>query len=796
MLNLSFYYFFVNSMTDKVDDNPTNNVFITSVCITVNNARMNNKLLLFSFLLMFGFSFAQPGDGGKPKSEKLANQSKLIDHRTFSTPDLDVLRQEDEVTDREGNAPWRFGFNNYTDLTMLNSGTWTKLPNGDHVWQLKLTCENALTVNLTLDQVKLPEGNELYVYNPQKDFILGKFTDYHLYQGELGTELVPGSTVIVEYYVPYKNKITDASLRINTVTHGYRTAQEFYEKAFGGSGGCNMNVNCSAGASWVNQRNSAVMLVSGSSGFCSGALINNTLNDGKPYVLTANHCYSNPASWIFRFNWEAPSCANPGSSPTFQSLSGAVLRSRRTPTDFCLVEITGGLVGGTVPSGYSPYFSGWDRTGTIPTTTTCIHHPSGDIKKISFDDNPASISQGMGSTEPNSTWTVVWDRETTTEGGSSGSPLFDQNRRIIGQLWGGGASCSSLTSPDYYGRVSMSWNPTGSNSTNRLMDWLDPNTSGAGFIDGYDPFGGPPAALDAGLSNPVGVSGTSCSAFITPTVTITNIGTTTLTSATINYNFDGATNQTYNWSGSLAQWQSATVTLPTSTLGGGAHTFNAEVINPNAAADENSLNNTVTSSFNVVVNGQTAVLNLDLDCWASETSWELTDASSNVLFSGSGYPDNTPGIITVNFCLSEGCYNFKIMDSYGDGMTSCSAGNGGNGSYTIQYNTAIVAEITEANANFGYSDTKNFCITAGIDEIALGAQIGVFPNPAVEQLSVVSNNILIESIELRNLAGQMIMNKEVHDVKTELELTNFSAGVYLLKIHTPDGVAVKQIIKK
>src|SRR5690606_5514370 len=118
------------------------------------------------------------------------------------------------------------------------------------------------------------------------------------------------------------------------------------------------------------------------------------------------------------------------------------------PSDMCLVEITGGLVGGTVPASFNPYFSGWDNTGTIPTSTVCIHHPNGDIKKISFDDNPALISQGMGSSESNATWTVQWDRNTTTEPGSSGSPLFDQNHRIIGQLWGGGASCSALNSPD------------------------------------------------------------------------------------------------------------------------------------------------------------------------------------------------------------------------------------------------------------------------------------------------------------------------------------------------------------
>ncbi|MFN5440871.1 MAG: trypsin-like serine peptidase [Flavobacteriia bacterium] len=386
------------------------------------------------------------GKGGLPTSTKLVLNDKVIEQWIYTQPDITALQAEDASTDDQGTAPWRFGYNNYTNLNTTNAGSWFDLPNGARLWLLRVKCEQALTVNLTFENTNIPEGNQLFVYNPSKDFILGAFTQEHIYDGQLGTELIPGQEAVVEYYVAPQNMA--GHIQVGTVTHGYRTANEFIQKAFGSSGSCNMNANCPDGLPWTQQRNSAVMLVSGSSGFCSGALINNTQNDGKPYVLTANHCYSNPATWVFRFNWQATDCANPATSPTFQSLSGAVLRARRTPSDFCLVEITGGLVNGTVPLDYNPYFSGWDNSGTIPTTTVCIHHPSGDIKKISFDDAAPSISQAMGSSEANSTWTVEWDRNTTTEGGSSGSPLFDQNHRIIGQLWGGGASCQNLSAPD------------------------------------------------------------------------------------------------------------------------------------------------------------------------------------------------------------------------------------------------------------------------------------------------------------------------------------------------------------
>jgi len=758
---------------------------------------MKNQLLILSVILVGGISFAQQGDGGAPKGQKISADFKTIEARFFAQPDIQALQAEDNLVDGTGTAPWRFGFNNYTTLWLNNAGKWYDLPNGDKLWLLKVTCENALTVNLTFKDMEITEGNELYVYNPDKSFILGKFSAYHTYEGVLGTELVPGNTAIVEYYVPQANTDKIGNVTIGTVTHGYRTANEFIEKAFGSSGACNMNVNCTDGAAWIEQRNGAVMLVSGSSGFCSGSLINNTLNDGKPYVLTANHCYSNPASWIFRFNWQSAACAN-GSNPTFVSLSGAVLRSRRTPSDFCLVEITGALVGGTVPASYTPYFSGWDNSGVIPTSSVSIHHPSGDIKKISFDDAAPSISQSMGSTEANSTWTVEWDRNTTTEGGSSGSPLFDQNHRIIGQLWGGGASCSNLSSPDFYGRVSSSWNPTSSNSTSQLKFWLDPNNVGNQFIDGYDPSGAVPFVNDAGLANPQGESGTFCGAIVSPQITISNGGTTTLTSATITYGVDGNYNNSYSWTGSLAQYQTASITLSNLTLAAGNHTFNAQVTNPNASMDENLGNNLVTSALTIVINGQTVILNLDLDCFASETSWELLDGTNTVLYSESGYSDDTQGFIARNFCLPYGCYSFKIMDSYGDGLTNCSTGNGGNGSYNITYSSVIVAELLEADANFGTSNIKNFCINdvSGLDEVNFARSISIYPNPANESVTVFANGVDITKIELMNIAGQVINAVNGTSSTTKLNVSVLAAGVYLVKIYTAEGSATKQLIVK
>ena len=764
-----------------------------------------NSILFFALLFPLSFFSQVQGDGGVPKTFKKKSNYKTIDTWLFETPDLVSLKQEDDHYDGSGDRPWRFGYNNYTELNLQNSGTWMDLKNGGRIWQLVLTCKAALTVNLAFTNTEIPEGNELYVYNPDKSFILGSFKQNHIYNGELGTELVPGNTVVVEYYIPKDNP--EGFVNVNTVTHGYRTASEFLEKAFGSSGSCNMNVNCPDGSSWVNERNSVVMLVSGNSGFCTGALINNVLNDGTPYVLTANHCYSNPANWIFRFNWQSSGCNNPGSSPSFVSLSGATLRSRRTPTDFCLVEITGGLTNNTVPSSHNPFFAGWDRTGAIPSSTVCIHHPSGDIKKISFDDDNASVSSAMGSTENNSTWTVQWDRNTTTEGGSSGSPLFDQSHRIIGQLWGGAASCNNINGPDYYGRFSKSWNPSGSNQSNQLKFWLDPNNSGADFIDGLDPSGASSAEYDAGVTNASLEETAVCGTNFIPQFTLSNSGSQTLSSATIVYNVDGGASQIFNWTGSLAQFSTEVVSLPLVTLSVGNHTFNVEVTNPNGFSDENTNNNNASGSLevpNIEETSSLVTVSLLTDDYGDETYMEITNSSGFVVWSEGN--ENVDGNIgTGEFpppadptnplenntqydwdvpLSNQDCYTFAIYDYYGDGLGASQFG-GTDGALSLLDNFGTTF-FSLSEADFSAEESTVFRnLTVGLVDENIVSFL-VYPNPTRETLFLVCDPLSANSYTITDMLGKKHLFGVVSTQQTEITTSSLSPGTYLLSVVKKD----------
>src|SRR5690606_10985800 len=134
---------------------------------------------------------------------------------------------------------------------------------------------------------------------------------------------------------------------------------------------------CPEGDPWRDQIRSVAMMVVGGSGLCTGQLINNCAEDGTPYFLTANHCLGGSTNnWVFRFNWESPSCNQNQNGPTNQSVTGATLKANSAGSDVALLQLNS-----TPPAGYNVYYSGWDRSGTASTSNVGIHHPSGDIKK-------------------------------------------------------------------------------------------------------------------------------------------------------------------------------------------------------------------------------------------------------------------------------------------------------------------------------------------------------------------------------------------------------------------------------
>jgi len=404
--------------------------------------------------------------------------------RTITMPSVNVseLLAEDAV-DRKLGMPFRFGYPFDIDYSLENSGTWTVLPDGSRIWRLKIESPGAYSINLIYSDFYMPPGAQFFVYDDQKKMVLGAFTSQNNKDhGKFSTSPVKGDVCILEYFEPASVR-GKGRLEIETIVHGYKNIFSFDVAkdalGFGSSGSCNNNVNCPEGEPWQDEKRAvAMILTSGGSRICTGALVNNVREDATPYFLTANHCLGGEATWIFMFNYESPDCSNTD-GPTSYTVSGSTLLSNYSSSDFALLELSS-----QPPDYYNVYYAGWSAEDIASQTSTAIHHPSGDIKKISFDYDSVTSTNYL-STSGTTHWRVGNWEDGTTEPGSSGSPLFDQNHRIVGQLHGGYASCASITA-DWYGKVARSWNGGGSISS-QLKFWLDMDNTGVLTLDGFDP---------------------------------------------------------------------------------------------------------------------------------------------------------------------------------------------------------------------------------------------------------------------------------------------------------------------
>ena len=401
------------------------------------------RLILIVVILISFQGFSQISRGGSPIS---FNKSLSIPP-IHNTPTLNIqpFIEEDAVTDKHKDIAWRFGIEQFVNLNLSNSGHWEILPNGDRIWRLEIKSPKAKTTNLNYSSFHLPLGATFFVYNQHQ--VLGAFTyENNKASGEFSTSLLKGENVILEYFEP-ASVFGQGVIAISSVVHGYRDLFNQVE-GFGSAGACNINAICDT-AFWGNEIRSAVMLLTaGNTRYCSGALVNNVLQDGTPYVLTANHCGPSTNN-IFMFNYQSSTCLTSVDGPTTQSISGCTLRASDAPSDFFLVELSS-----VPPANYNVFYAGWSSVNTAPTKGTGIHHPLGDVKKIAHDTDPL-IESGYYSLG-NHHWDVRDWNSGTTQGGSSGSPLFDQNHRIVGQLHGGNAACGNDLF-DSYGKFSFSW---------------------------------------------------------------------------------------------------------------------------------------------------------------------------------------------------------------------------------------------------------------------------------------------------------------------------------------------------
>lgn len=449
-------------------------------------------LLLFICLISHG----QISTRQKPYSlkEKMQMALFLQNRQVLEKPNIANLKKTDEIKEED------FGYGIKVNYNTHNAGQWFDISNGDRLWIMEIHIPEAKSINLNYDKFWLPKGAKLHLYNADTSMYIGAFTSFNNHgknesPSKFSTGIVVGDKTILELYEP-KEVSGKSIISISEVIYGFRCLpmfKEYYENedkgCFGWAGSCHVNINCSEGDNWQKEK-TGVATSTAKNGKCwmTGSLLNNTNHDGTPYFLTAEHglygsggdlSVGDTAQWVFYWDWESSGCPD-GSNFDPPSTYGAILVASYPSTDMALFRLL--ETPQSLPEIDKVYYNGWDRTNSPGHGGVMIHHPAGDIKKIATYDLTPTTS---GNRWYISSFESTANGYSIPQGGSSGAPIFNDNHHIIGNHWASASdNCSNPPNEySYSGKVSVSWNTSGQ-STERLIDWIDPAGTTPNSLDG------------------------------------------------------------------------------------------------------------------------------------------------------------------------------------------------------------------------------------------------------------------------------------------------------------------------
>lgn len=711
-------------------------------------------------------AFSQVSEGGYPTTFKkiLVGEERdtRIDYQVveLSKPNLTQVLAEDTEASEKG-KPYRVSILQPVSLSIQNSGTWKVLSNGDKIWRLGIKIPDAQALSLYFSEaVSIPEGGKLHAYNANHSQYVGAYTSktptFH------AMEMIEGELITLEYYLPYGSTQLP-NISIGNVAYYYRGVEDRIAVFREGDAvyklhqSCEVDVACSEIAGWENQRDAVVhysFVVGGSGYVCSGSVINNTANDCTPYILTANHCgeptsNSSITNHTWYFNYQRPTCV-PGNTAQYtgarsQTMSGGMLKassqlgnytstnsSHVAGSDFALIELNS-----NIPTSYNPYFAGWDWNG-IPTSGVGIHHPAGDEKKISTYSSTATSASYNGGWN-GAHWRVTWVSTTNghgvTEGGSSGSPLFNQNGLIVGHLSGGASYCTSPSSPDLYGKLNKAWTQEGNNSNQQLKVWLDPsNTNSTTLVGSYSPCTG--GGGGGGTSEPCNATSTGCDEYI-ENVTLNTINKT---SGCNNYSNFTSTSTTLN--------KGQTYTLNISTA--------------------------------IVGSTSTAYTNDEVAAWIDwNNDGDFTDNGERIAYVivASGW--NASFNFTVPNSATSGNLRMRVRMSYSpdDGPISpCGTSDWGEvEDYTVVIPGSGANSISEQNLDL----------------------VNIYPNPTQNNFTIDLEGMEdeVESIEVTDLRGRQIIQLSNISSKPVIDLLNEPSGIYIVQLKSNFGTYTHKVVK-
>jgi Trypsin-like peptidase domain len=363
------------------------------------------------------------------------------DQRQNRLPDSGSTLNDPTRTPRTPRAQ-EIGINRDAQVTERD-GRWFTV-NAERSWILEVTSPAALETRLHFTDFQLPPGAKLFVASPTGDGEPTYFQDKGPFgTGEFWSPIVNGDTVRMELVDAGNGAIEQFGtlpFHVTSVGHVY----EAEAGGFGISAPCELDFSCYPDYATTGQSVAKILFSDTQYLYaCSAVLINNLSGDFSPLLLTAHHCISSDSlakTLSVWWRYQSPSCDSTLGVNITTSSYATLLATTLDTTDASLLQIVG-LVPNT-----STWAAWTTEDPDVGSNVTGIHHPHADEKKISFGKHVTDQETNRHS--------VMWDSG-IMEPGSSGSPLFNANHQVVGQLWGGESTCS-VAGPDVFGKLRLS----------------------------------------------------------------------------------------------------------------------------------------------------------------------------------------------------------------------------------------------------------------------------------------------------------------------------------------------------
>jgi thiol-disulfide isomerase/thioredoxin len=284
-------------------------------------------------------------------------------------------------------------------------------------------------------------------------------------------------------------------------------------------------------------------------------------------------------------------------------------------------------------------------------------------------------------------------------------------------------------------------------------------------------------------------------------VTLQNLGSEVLTDVSFEVSDASGSLLTYDWTGSLNTYEMTEVNLGVVSV-----SETTDITISVTSEDDDADYSSLTQEIAFAVESTTLItVNIELDNYPTETTWEITNEGGSTIASGGPYAGQALATINEVVQVTDiDCYNFRISDSYGDGLNGAAWG-GSNGFYTVTSSDGTTIATGGGADNWDNEDSP-FSATSfvsGIEDVIATESFNLYPNPATGNVNVALELLSSEkvSLDVYDMVGKVVFSEDFgtmsagHSLKA-IDVSQLNNGIYMMNINVGENSIVTKFVVK